>query len=860
MKKIYLFLAMLISFGCFAAEVDIERATQLATNFYRIQNGMGAETFQLIQQENYNGRALLYVFQMNQDDGFVIVSGEDQSWPVLGYALNGTYVAEQQAPQFKSWIDNYKDQLIYIINNDVPATQDIYNKWAEYSDETAVSHALRSAVGPLVQLGWDQAPYYNADCPFSNQYNDRTVTGCVATAMAMIMKFWEYPAQGSGFHSFNSQSYGTLSADFGNTTYNWSAMPSQVTSNNASVAELMYQCGVSVEMSYGVAQTGGSAAYVVNAASPIQHCSEYAYKTYFGYDATSVSGILRENYSDTQWSNTLRTELDEGRPMQYAGIGNGGGHTWVLDGYDDNNMFHMNWGWSNQNDGYYLLNALNPSSLGTGGGAGGFNANQQVIIGIKPPGDGGGQNPPPPASLSISGAINIYPGTTVDFASPFDVYCQISNTGSSALTADFAAVLLNEDGYVVDFIQSFPNETINGNTYVDATFSTNGLLATPGDYYVAVIFKQGSGNWQLIQPGSGLYNPVYMTIAGPYNYIQLYSDMVLSPTQFVAGQTASVNVNLINDGFFDWYGTYAAALYDLEGNYVTTIGELDENQGLPPGYAYNPPYLTFSTNNLDVEPGTYILAMMGLEQGTSQYYLLGGSLYTNPITITVAAPPLNPDMYENNNSEGNAYNLATNFSGNNLVVSTTGSSLHEGADVDFYSISLPSGFSYLITPRLHDSYNSGNGNTYTVDGLFSWDAGSGLSPAIDDVAPEPITLANGGNVTFKVSPYFTGSTGTYLLELTISRSVLGIESQAQQVETLQIYPNPAESSCFVKIPENMNKASIRVFDMGGRVMLSEKATQNSSVYQINMHGLSAGLYLVEIENAGQKYYGKVTKK
>ena len=127
-------------------------------------------------------------------------------------------------------------------------------------------------------------------------------------------------------------------------------------------------------------------------------------------------------------------------------------------------------GWSNQNDGYFFLNSLNPSNLGTGGGSGGFNSNQQVIVGIKPP---GGNNPPAPASLSVSSFISVLPGSIIDFASPFDVYAEVSNTGSSNLTADFAAVLLNAEGYVIDFIQTFPNETVNANSTAAATFSTS---------------------------------------------------------------------------------------------------------------------------------------------------------------------------------------------------------------------------------------------------------------------------------------------------------------------------------------------------------------------------------------------------
>jgi hypothetical protein len=846
MKNLLLFLVFSLFYSALSAdEVNPMQAQNLASNFYRIQNGFAPENLTLVEEKTYQGRAVIYTFQVNEQDGYVIVSGDDQAFPVLGYSLKGSYVFENQASQFSSWIDKYYNEIVYIVNADLPATVEIEEAWAKFSDEETINHALRSSVNPLVNLGWDQSPNYNADCPFDPQYNQLTVTGCVATAMAMIMKYWDYPAQGSGFHSFNSQNYGTLSANFGSTSYNWSSMPAQLTSANAEVAKLMYQCGVSVEMSYGVGQTGGSAAYVVNAASPILHCSEYAYKTYFGYDASSVSGILRANYADAQWINIMKTELDEGRPMQYAGIGSGGGHTWVCDGYDNNDMFHMNWGWSNQNDGYFNLNSLNPSNLGTGGGAGGFNANQQVVIGIKPP---GGNNPPAPASVTVSSFVSIFPGNTIDFASAFDVYCEISNTGSTNLTADFAAVLLNAEGYVVDFIQTFNNQTVNGNSTSSATFSTAGLLATPGNYYVAIIFKQGSGNWQLIQPGSGISNPVPLTILGPYNTIQLYSDMVLSPSQFVSGQAASVNVNLLNDGFFDWYGTYYAALYDLEGQYVTTIAEINETQGLPPGFVYNPPYLTFSTSNLNVNPGTYILAMLGQESGFSDAYLLGGSLFTNPITITVTEPPINPDSYESNETAGSAYSFAANFSGNSLTITTNGSNLHVGTDIDYYKVSLPSGFSYLITPRLHDSYNSGNGNTYTVDGVFTYDSGSGLSPAIDDVAPEPIALGNGGEVIFKVSPYFSGNTGTYQFELQISRTALSVGNDLEK-ETFRVYPNPAREFVFVDYPNDFEVSSLEIINSIGQTVITHSENKISGNIKVATDVLVPGVYYVRLSNS-----------
>ena len=145
----------------------------------------------------------------------------------------------------------------------------------------------------------------------------------------------------------------TLSANFGGTYYNWNAMPTYVNNPNEAVAELMYHCGVAVEMGYGPTVSGS---YVIEDITPsIEQTCENAYKTYFGYNPDTLEGIIRsytdqngnlvENYSDSEWINLMKDELNNSRPIQYAGFGGGGGHTWVCDGYDSNDFFHMNWGW-----------------------------------------------------------------------------------------------------------------------------------------------------------------------------------------------------------------------------------------------------------------------------------------------------------------------------------------------------------------------------------------------------------------------------------------------------------------------------------------------------------------------------------
>ena len=162
-------------------------------------------------------------------------------------------------------------------------------------------------VSPLIQTTWNQSPYYNDLCPYDNNYNEYTVTGCVATAMAQVLKFWNYPATGSGFHSYNDPNYGTQSADFGSTTYDWTNMPMELTSSNTAVATLMYHCGVSVDMTYGVAETGGSSAYVISSGSPVTNCADMPSKP-VGYPST-LQGLARANYDDRTWKNMLKTNI-----------------------------------------------------------------------------------------------------------------------------------------------------------------------------------------------------------------------------------------------------------------------------------------------------------------------------------------------------------------------------------------------------------------------------------------------------------------------------------------------------------------------------------------------------------------------
>jgi len=874
MKKFLLFVVLTVfGFSLFADSVSQEAAMKIAKNFYlQIAKNKSDATLEIAYvyetitvNENKSGQSsnlpLFYIFNVNQNDGFVIVTADDIVTPILGYCDKGSWNVNNLPPALQELMENYKKQIIYAKENNLSATDEIKSKWDELVNKKQNNKniyasnkynkslpSLKSSV-LLQTANWNQGNtnaggFYNDLCPSdlslpinnSQCYNlsTRCLTGCPATAMAIIMKYWSYPATGSGIHSYNHPTYGTLSANFGSTTYNWSAMPlTDLTSTNNDVATIMYQCGVSVEMNYG---SCGSYGWVITADNAV--CSQSAYTTYFGYDPSTIQGLKRSSYSDPSWINLLKNELNNNRPIQYTGLGTGG-HTFVCDGYDANNYFHFNWGWGGYANGYFDINALTP-------GTENFNSGQQALIGIQP----GSAQPPQASDLQIYSAITVNPNP-INFGQSFSVSTSIANPGSTDVAGTFAAALFNSQGIFVDFIQTITG-TISASTYNTATFTTSGMTAPPGNYTLGIYYMPSGGSWSLIAQGS-YTNPVNVTIAGIYNDIQLYSDIAVTPNPIIQNQAASVSASIANAGSSVFYGYVGAFVYNLDGSYNQTI-EVQSNLTFQSGYYYN---LTFNTSNLYMVPGTYLLVLGESPDGNNWYIVGSTTSYSNPIYIIISAPPLPPDQYEPNNTEATAYNLPISWSGNSANPNTTGSNIHIGTDVDFYNINLASGYNYTITARVDDSYSSGNGNTYTCNVIWSYDTGSGWSSVYDDIMPGNISVNGGGIVTFEVAPYFSGMTGTYLLDINITRITgSGVNEIADNNKLFEIYPNPTTNYLTLKYFNDNHSDNLQVINLMGQVVLKIKSTSPSPIENIDVSNLPNGIYYIEAINIKQKYYSK----
>lgn len=385
MKKLnLLFLLTIVCFGLMAQPISQQEALKSANRFLKshalIKAGLQLESADLIhtsltkgQEPNY------YVFKL-PSLGFIIMSGEKATLPVLGYSSESHFTLNDIPLNLQDMLTGYEDEIAYVRKNNITADKSTLEASAALLDNITNEKAY---VSPLLgTIKWNQSPYYNAQCPVYDSYGNRCPVGCAATAMAQILRYWEYPQRGQGSHSYNS-SYGTLTANF-DTDYDWDAMPkTTLTAPNYQVAKISYHCAVSLNMQFA---PGGSGAYQTDVPAALIN--------YFKYPNT-VTNRNRSNYSTEQWHSILKNELNNGRPVQYAGHGDGGGHSFVCDGYNTSGYFHFNWGWGGSSDGYFLTNALNPGSLGTGGGSGGFNYYQTIVINFQAPTNPGNDENPP---------------------------------------------------------------------------------------------------------------------------------------------------------------------------------------------------------------------------------------------------------------------------------------------------------------------------------------------------------------------------------------------------------------------------------------------------------------------------------
>lgn len=354
MKKISVTLWLLFVFAVtWAAPVTQQQAQQYATTYFSTltQQEVTMKSIETVSVENYAYHIINFYPQ-----GWVIMSGDDTAAPVIGYSTTGNLNAKMMPVNMKHAMDEFVEEIKYV----ACTTRTIHPLWNE-----TVSRLRRAGgeyVDPLIEVHWNQGAPFNKYCPMGN-----TLVGCVAVAMSQAMCVQRYPDRPQGNISYNLAEYGTLHINFDEQkAYNWTQILNG-DNNNDETARLLMHAGMSVQMNYG--ETGSGV--------PISQMGRVvtAFTTNFNYP-NSVRLIKRDTY-DGDWSQLLKNELNAGRVIIYNGLDTkrSEGHSWNIDGYNADGLYHCNWGWGGTGDGYFSLNGL-------GYGSSYFDSTHMIIIGI----------------------------------------------------------------------------------------------------------------------------------------------------------------------------------------------------------------------------------------------------------------------------------------------------------------------------------------------------------------------------------------------------------------------------------------------------------------------------------------------
>ncbi len=358
-----------------AQEVSIDVAKSRALDFLTKQSigpkhakgTINSTDLSLAYTSSSEGKTCFYVFNIGDDNGFVIAGGDESARQILGYSDHGSFDYDKAPDNLRWWLSQYTEQIACAAMAGVTGAR-----------RAKASTTSKAPIAPLIDAKWNQREPYNKKIVADDNATG-FVTGCVATAMAQVMRKWECPAQGQGSNSYTWDGH-TFSADFASTTYDWNNMPydySDYSDEEANaVATLMFHAGVSVNMEYGTGESSANS-YLIG----------YALATYFGYDK-AVRNEFRQYYTDEKWEDLVYQELSAGRPVLYSGQAQNGGHQFICDGYSDG-YFTINWGWGGNGDGRYLLTgtgALKPSAYGIGSGGEGsaYTGRQMITIGVMP--------------------------------------------------------------------------------------------------------------------------------------------------------------------------------------------------------------------------------------------------------------------------------------------------------------------------------------------------------------------------------------------------------------------------------------------------------------------------------------------
>ena len=564
-KRLFLFLiaCLTVAAAAWAAPIDVAQAREIAQRFMT-SRGLPATALEVVKKgTNLNApQAKYHVFNNEQaGSGFIIIAADDRAPAVLGYSDSGSFDPDNLPEALAEMLESYAMQI------------------AELQQGAAPRQGLmaRQPVSPMVPSLWAQGNPYNIKLPIVG--TKHAVTGCVATAMAQVMYYWKWPA----CPTMTIPAYTTETMNFNMPAlapvdFNWNQMHDTYLTNDTTsaaadaVATLLLYCAQSVKMDFKESSSGATTTY-----TPL------AFATYFGYEP-GAHAIRRSNYTTQEWEDAIYAELQAARPVILSGSKSPGGHAFVCDGCDNTGLFHINWGWNGQSNGYFLLNVLNPDLQGTGSASAphGYIFDNAAIVGLKP-----GNTTSSQVMMTVSDhVLNSYTGTRSGTSADFKavVSARFHNFTSSVMAVDFGWGLFDGDNMIATLYNTYSNSSTPGRYFTLSEKNLSfGAGKTSGTYRIVPICRERGVNAAWGPCAGAEHNYIEVVINGNNCTFKTYGSAA-TPNYTVnnismvgnkhPGRPMDIIVNLTNNG-----ESVDDMLYMFIDNTLTTGGHVSLSNG-----------------------------------------------------------------------------------------------------------------------------------------------------------------------------------------------------------------------------------------------------------------------------------------
>lgn len=771
-----------------------------------------------------------YIYNIGDQKGFVIVSGEDAAKTILAYADEGCFRTDYMPENLKKWLNFYQQEIEGLRNASITTA-------LASSEQVSTSAAGTASLAPLLgAIKWNQSNPFNLLCPWDVKANSRTLAGCVAVAMAQIMKYYNWPVTGTGSHSYTDLIYGAQTVNFSKTPYDWSNMlgaygSTATAQQDTAVATLVYHCGVAVDMAYSLT---GSSSYTINAAA--------AFVNYFGYDA-EIQRYERAFFSEAEWNSLIKKELNSTRPVYFSANSDAGGHAFVCDGYDSNDMFHINWGWGGSSNGYFELSALSSDNPGIIGATGGYCYQQNILAGIHKV----------DAINKASNQIVIYKTELTSSKS------SLSNILSNSFLLTFNMLnnglnnvnLKSGIGYIKNGTSTLTKLAENstygilstGSYFIaDRSFTISNPtgLSTAGTYRLYPIYcPKDSVNWSIIHGSSTLNNCLIVTVTSSKSATILPAPidpvltLITAPkllSKLYQNKSVDVDVTVQNTGpeFFSYLGLCLISATDpgnrtyiCESDVCSPVGETK----------------TFHlSGTVSVPPGNYYLQVQfdSSNSNSKVNYKSVDPTSFNTLATEVLPTPGTPMLQLNNKITMQKGDIISKNDTVNLNASITNTGGYFDSRIIAFVFPKAGGVSLTyLTPR-YVSIDSLETKVATLTGTLDLENG--------DYTFSLYHLSNGN--WSPLSP-----SGLSTLNFTVNNQGAVI-SQTSETKPLFIH----QEGDHLQIETNSEIRQSQLYDLSGRLV---RKTSSEKIIQVG--DLSPGVYLMRIQTNEKNYRERFLK-